>query len=58
MSPPQGHGLPPSYFEDVRGVRESSERLERLSRRLVWLTVVLAVETVALALITAWGILR
>jgi hypothetical protein len=44
--------MPPDYYADVRRIRESSERLEISSRRLMWLTAVLAAETIVLVGLT------
>jgi hypothetical protein len=49
---PHGSGNPRTDYEDVHAIRESSERLEKASRGLVWFTVGLIAETVALIALT------
>jgi hypothetical protein len=58
MAPPQGFGPSPEYLEELKQIRASSQRLESWSTRLVWLTIVLAAETIVLIVMTAFGLWR
>jgi hypothetical protein len=58
MAAPQGAGISPDLYENIRKLKESSERLEIVTKRLANLSYILIVETLALVMLTAVLILR